>query len=317
MKRANIMRTIGVGVSLVLLISGCVKSETSSLPTPKNAIDFSPLVTRAAVTSLGEGDSFAVWGWYGSPSVNVFDGTTVTNIQNVWSYDGTRYWVPGQEYTFYAAYPAGEGHWSNDGIYSITNFDCSATGANVVDLMTSSPVNGNGDDPRQVVFTFHHELSKLKFIIRTTETEGVTIKNAKLFGVSTQGSLTKNSSSTVWSKLNNTVTSDNTPYSENGPIMLSAGKNHEFFEGDIMLPPHTSLEKAKLAFSYYYNWEDETNARSVELSLLNGTGGVTSWAAGNSYEYSVNIPATNDIKLTVTIVDWNEQDASVSWISGN
>ena len=182
--------------------------------------------------------------------------------------------------------------------------------------MTSSPVNGNGDYPRQVVFTFHHELSKLKFIIRTTETEGVTIKNAKLFGVSTQGSLTKNSSSTVWNDFK-TITSDNTPYSENGPIMLSAGKNHEFFEGDIMLPPHTSLENAKLAFSYYYNWEDETNARSVELSLLNGTGGVTSWAAGNSYEYSVNIPATNDIKLTVTIVDWNEQDASVSWISGN
>ena len=319
MKTARIIRSIGAGVTLALLITGCAKSETSSLPTPKNAIDFSPLVTRAAVTSLGEGDSFAVWGWYGSPSVNVFDGTTVTNIQNVWSYDGTRYWVPGQEYTFYAAYPAGEGHWSNDGIYSITDFDCSATGANVVDLMTSPPVKGNGDNSQQVIFTFNHELSRLKFVIKTSETEGAIIKDIKLFGVSTQGSLTKsfkNGGSTIWSNLH-VVASDNTPYSENGPIILESDKNYELFEGDIMLPPHSSLDEARLSLSYYDNWENEENTRSVELQLVNGTGGITSWTAGNSYEYTVNIPATNDIKLTVAIIDWDEQDTSVSWTSGN
>ena len=61
MKTAGIIRSIGAGVTLALLITGCAKSETASLPTPKNAIDFSPLVTRSVVTSLGEGDSFAVW----------------------------------------------------------------------------------------------------------------------------------------------------------------------------------------------------------------------------------------------------------------
>lgn len=319
MKTAGIIRSIGASVTLALLITGCAKSETSSLPTLKNAIDFSPLVTRSVVTSLGEGDSFAVWGWYGSPSVNVFDGTKVTNTQNIWSYDGTRYWVPGQEYTFYAAYPTGQGSWSNDGTYSISGFDCSATGTDVVDLMTSPPVKGNGDNPQPVIFTFNHELSKLKFTIKTSDTKGVTIKNIKLFGISTQGSLTKNyenGGSTNWSDLNRVI-ADNTPYTDNGPVSLDANKSHESFEGDIMLPPHASLEDATLSFSYYYNWENEENARNVELPLTKGTGGVTSWAAGCSYAYTVNIPATNDIRLTVTITDWDEQNTSVSWTSGN
>ena len=50
MKTARIIRSIGASVTLALLITGCAKSETASLPTPKNAIDFSPLVTRSVVT---------------------------------------------------------------------------------------------------------------------------------------------------------------------------------------------------------------------------------------------------------------------------
>ena len=101
------MRTIGVGVSLVLLISGCAKSDTNSLPTSSTPIDFTPLVTRAAVTSLGEGDSFAVWARESSDgtSQQILTQEEVHCSNGTWSYDNLRYWKLGKTYDFYALYP--------------------------------------------------------------------------------------------------------------------------------------------------------------------------------------------------------------------
>ena len=116
--------------------------------------------------------------------------------------------------------------------------------------------------------------------------------------------------------MGSTVTADNTPYT--AEAVLNNGNSYAAEPyGELLLPPHTALTDAKLSFSYYYNWETPENAHKAELQLAAGSTTITSWEAGKSYNYTVKIPATNDIKLIVTVAGWDTQDTSVSWTSGN
>ena len=318
MKRGNIYFWYAAAVAL-MAIAGCTKT----VHTPENgkhSIGFNVQEpVKAAVTGADDIASFEVWGWYGSGAArdkNVFDGTRVRNTQSGWTYDNLQYWVPGMNYTFYAVYPFDAGECAADGTVRITDFDCSATGSNAKDLMTAEAVDGSGDEPANVVFNFAHELSKLRFRFESSQS-GVTVTGIKLYGISARGSLTKPRNGNSSWVLESAVSSDNTPYSVT-ETLLNAGNNYtaEPF-GELMLPPHTALTGAKLSFSYYYSWETPENAHTADLPLASGSGNITAWEAGKSYSYTVKIPATNDIKLIVTVAGWDTQDTSASWTSGN
>lgn len=318
MKRGGIYFWYAAAVAL-MAIAGCTKT----VHTPENgehSIGFNVQESvKAAVTGANDIASFEVWGWYGSGTdrdKNVFNGTQVDKTGSGWSYNNLQYWVPGMNYTFYAVYPFGKGECSEDGTFTVKDFNCSAFGDNAVDLMTADPVEGSGDSPQNVLFTFSHELSKLKFRFESSQT-GVTITDIKLYGISTQGSLTKTPENGSSWTLGNAVTADNTPYTAKEAALNTGNSYAAEPYGELLLPPHTALTDAKLSFSYYYNWETPENAHKAELQLAAGSTTITSWEAGKSYNYTVKIPATNDIKLTVTVVGWDTQDTSVSWTSGN
>lgn len=316
MKRGNIYFWFAAAVAL-MAIAGCAKT----VHTPENGeqpIGFNVQEpVKSAVTGAADIASFEVWGWYGSNTdrnKNVFNGTQVNKTGSGWTYDNLQYWVPDMNYTFYAVYPSDVGECLADGTVKVENFDCSATGSDAVDLMTAGAV-GSGNNPANVVFYFVHELSKLKFRFESSQT-GVTITDIKLYGISTQGSLTKTPENGSSWTLGNAVTADNPLYVTEAA--LNAGNSYAAEPyGELLLPPHTALTDAKLSFSYYYNWETPENAHKAELQLAAGSTTITSWEAGKSYNYTVKIPATNDIKLTVTVAGWDTQDTSVSWISGN
>ena len=59
MKTGKIFRALATGMVIVCLAAGCAKSGAES--SDRKAILFSVPATRSAVTSLGEGDAFAVW----------------------------------------------------------------------------------------------------------------------------------------------------------------------------------------------------------------------------------------------------------------
>ncbi len=100
-----------------VLLSGCVKTMVQDGGDDLSPMQFgkSEVMTRSIVTNdsfENEGTVFNVWGTYHSSSdrnfipVDVFSGTKVTKTGSKWSYDDTRYWLPGFRYNFRALHPA-------------------------------------------------------------------------------------------------------------------------------------------------------------------------------------------------------------------
>ena len=319
MKRGGIYFWFAAAVAL-MAIAGCTKT----VHTPENgehSIGFNVQESvKAAVTGANDIASFKVWGWYGSGAArdkNVFNGVEVHNQAGAWVYSNIQYWVPGMNYTFYAVYPFGYGECAPNGTVTVNDLDCSATGEDAVDLMTAEPEEGSGNKPSNVVFNFSHELAKVKFTVKTADPDGVTVSLLKLYGISAQGSLTKPREGIATWNLENAVGSDNTPYSVNEEVVLNTGNSYtaEPF-GELLLPPHDALAEAKFSFSYYYG-SNSTQIKSADIPLAAGTGGITSWEAGKSYNYTVEIQANRDIKINVTVTDWDERDTSVTWTPNN
>lgn len=95
MKTGKIFRALATGMVIVCLAAGCAKSGAES--SDRKAILFSVPATRSAVTSLGEGDAFAVWARQSSAGAAqmILRQETVRCAAGVWSYDNLRYWQQG------------------------------------------------------------------------------------------------------------------------------------------------------------------------------------------------------------------------------
>lgn len=314
MKR--IPATLGALFLLLLLtVASCTSTLSDEPTTDTRAISFMPAAdTRAAVTgtSLPDGSSFSVWGGYDNDATNVFKGETVTEENNVWTYgDDYRYWIAGKTYNFYAVYPvvlpAGAvADVSTDGIITVTNFDCSKTGTEAVDLMTAT-VTGNGSNPAPVALTFNHELARVNIIV-TSEGDSVNISDARLYGISHIGSLNGNE----WDFVG--ISDVDAPSFETESLSIPANDTQDYFlfGGDLLLPPHKSLsDNATLDFSYQYTIGD-TTSKSVSIKLK--TSSVTTWEKGKRYNYRINISrnATN-VTLVVEVTNWIEKNYTVEW----
>lgn len=317
MKR--IPATLGALFLLLLLtVASCTSTLSDEPTTDTRAISFMPAAdTRAAVTgtSLPDGSSFSVWGWYGTKGTitnNVFDGETVTKSGGAWTYGGgSRYWIAGKTYNFYAVYPAElltdvKADVSSDGTITVTDFDCSQTGDAAVDLMTAT-ATGNGSNPAPVALTFNHELARVNIIV-TSEGDAVNISDALLYGISHKGSLNGNE----WDF--GEISDVNAPSFKTESLSIPANNTQDYFlfGGDLLLPPHKSLsDNATLDFSYQYTIGD-TTSKSVSIKLK--TSSVTTWEKGKRYNYRINISrnATN-VTLMVEVTNWIEKNYTVEW----
>lgn len=278
----------------VLLMPGCSSPIGSGDdPSPSTlAINFgTPQAdTRAAVNSSADMGEFSVWGGYDGNASNVFNQVTVHSPG--WTYDGgTRYWISGKTYNFYAVHPAGLNNVSvdNSGTITVNDFDCSKTGNEAVDLMTARATGLKGSEAPTVGLKFGHELAQVKVSV---ESNGATVDNLKVYGVSYKGKF--NSGSTPKWTVTEKAEENITPLS--GTTAL-----------DMLLLPATDLTDAKLKITYHYG-SDTSATRTNEASLAIAEG----WAAGQQYHYKVSIVA-GKLTITVTVADWKEEDTSVSW----
>lgn len=295
MKRISIKATMGLA-AILLLTAACTDELNDRPADAGRAIAFTPVAeTRAAVegSALPFGSSFSVWGWYGTDNEinkNVFDGNAVTESDGTWGYTGgTQYWIPGMTYNFYGVYPASvTASVTNDGTITITNFDCSATGTNAVDLMTATHTR-NGTNAEAVNMSFQHELARVKVSV---ESNGATVDGLKVYGVDYKGNFNSGNTS-KWS-VTGTAEENTTPFSGEREL-------------DMLLLPITDLTNAKLKVTYHYG-NNASATRTDEASLAIAEG----WAAGQQYHYKVSIVA-GKLTITVTVVDWKEEDTSVSW----
>ena len=299
------------GVALVL--GACTSEVTDGGNTPADGpapISFQTPETRAAKDGFGADDAFSVWGWYaddaaGTNPRRVFNDEEVTNGGgNSWSYDGTQYWIAGKTYDFYAVYPTTvTATVSSDGTITIENFDASQTGADAVDLMTASATGMKGDSPQMVGLRFGHLLSRLSFTV-TSEGDAVIVTSAALVGAGYKGSYIGG----VWNFLQ--TSTEQSPFVSTNVSLTPDALSATFFGGDLLLMPDADLTDVTLKLKYQY--ANDTEEHEAILSLH--TSQTEKWAAGCRYNYAVTIPQNGvDVKLTVTVKDWEQSDHSVQW----
>ena len=136
---------------------------------------------------------------------------------------------------------------------------------------------------------FKHELARVKVSL---ESNGVTVDELKVYGVGYKGNF--NSGNTPKWAVTEIATEESTPLS---------GETAQ----DMLLLPSATLDGAKLKVTYHYG-NDASATRTDDASLAIAEG----WTAGQQYHYKVSIVA-GKLTITVTVVDWNEEDTSVSW----
>lgn len=309
--KVNLSIIIGIlcGVAMVSCTSTVSEPNTSHTP-----IQFGTSVSRAAVNSASDMTAFSVWGGY--DNVKLFEGTKVNNTASGWTYEGgDRYWVPGKTFNFYAVHPVFPdggpiASVASDGTISVTNFDCSKTGAEAIDLMTAQK-NGitytEGISPSPVDLKFSHELAKLNFVVKS-ENAVATITEFKVYGVDYMGTLSKKSTTATWSD-KTTCQDTDTPFSINQEFVFNTtegwGKN---VFGDILLIPDNDLTDAFLKIRYKYS--GETTERTSVVGL--NTALTDKWEAGKNYKYSLTIEG-GSLSINVTVDSWDGMDTSVSW----
>lgn len=294
----------------LLSLAACTTTVVDEPDTDAPAIAFrAPQAeTRAAVDGATLPGDFLVWGGYDNDATNVFNGTTVYSPD--WDYrDGTRYWVAGKTYNFYAVYPATgvTADVSKEGTITIKDFDCSGTGADAVDLMTATASRDyNGTDNSAVGLKFQHELARVKFIA-VSEGDAITITDAKLYGIRHTGDL----NGSTWTPDAASSSSNPSFKTENLSISNNDTGEHLLFGGDLLLIPQDLTNEATFVFTYQYDGETGTHSVSSTLSTV---GTVAAWDAGKSYNYRVSIPQHPvDVTLTVTVKNWIEEDFTVEW----
>ena len=347
--RLNISLTLAA--ACLCGLSSCV-SIVSGDGTGDTAISFATpsADTKAAVEggALTEG-SFLVWGGYGEDTssvnaTNVFNGDTVIGLGGAWNYTGgTRYWVAGKTYDFYAVYPAdifsGQSSTSTDtpsvtcspeGIVTIENFDASATGEAAVDLMlasasrtTSDPISEGETVP--VPFSFSHLLTSIEFVGKIDEAsagiEGFSARlvSAKLYGMAKKGDFSvdknnilsiiggdKSAVSDAW--ILDLVTTEDSPFAsvsfENDGLMTTEGKS---VFGEILFFPCLVQQGFIIEISYSVNGVVKGPER-IDLTSIP----LQEWQAGMRYRYTFSVSDTDRILFDVpTVRPWDDATGGI------
>lgn len=324
MKRIPVTLLWASSLLLLLPAASCTDTLGGDPDTDARAITFTPAAeTRAAVDDASELGNFSVWGWYGEPTgsidKNVFDGVIVTKGTDGWGYTGTQYWIPGMKYNFYGVYPVYHPTSDNnettatvtsDGTITVTNFDCSETGADAVDLMTatdtrtlSNPIKDN--ETSAVAMKFQHELAKVSIVIRARYAD-VTLKEAALYGIVIQGNMELTTDGVQWTLGKETELTD-TPfqYLPNDGHVINMGKEINLWDYLLLIPQ--SISNLKLKLRYIDSSGNESNS---EISLRTPT--ITQWIAGQSYRYTLSIEPDGILFENLTSDEWGETSSGGS-----
>lgn len=313
MKR--IPATLGALFLLLLLtVASCTSTLSDEPTTDTRAISFMPTAeTRAAVTgtSLPDGSSFSVWGWYGTKGTitnNVFDGETVTESGGAWTYGGgSRYWIAGNTYNFYAVYPSfgatNKGYesasYDKGGNLTITNFDCTEG----VDLMTASQEGCVADEMiangTPVAFTFQHLLARVN-IMGHSEGGKANITSASLTNVAIEGDY----KGQQWQ-----ISESNDEYPIVSNFELPATPTD--ISGDLLLLPQ-NVSGIELRIEYQYPGIVDSEGQSISKEATYSLPvSIQNWEAGKSYKYSFTLIGDYIIFDVPQVNEWNDASGGI------
>ena len=191
------MKKLLVITLAAISMAACMNEETTMLP-QGDAISFDSAfidnATRAAVDpsiKTATLDGFNVWGFVKEYDGTIFNGTEVKKADGAWSYQGTQYWVPNQDFYFAALAPMNSANWTVNlatdeaaklglGTVSFENVDGTEDLLYAKEMMQSKGLN---EDNGPVKFQFQHLLSKVKFTFTNgfpTETASIKVTDVKM-----------------------------------------------------------------------------------------------------------------------------------------
>lgn len=289
----NLFKTLFIS-AVACLLGACAESTDPDMETSGNsgAIRFAgPAVTRAAIDDadgmLTDGNSFSVWGNYtaetSGTTMSLFDAEKVTYVSGMWGYEGTRYWLAGNTYDFYALYPSTEtlgdavsSVTCTDGTFTVKGFD--ATKGH--DLMTAektgiSVVAGQTEPPDPVALKFQHLLARVTFAARS-EGGNATVHSISLEGLAVKGDY-DGSAETAWSN----TTKGNVSVVKETSVTPAGDAD---VSGDLLLIPQSLTDGVKLTVTYDTDAEKEKTA-----SYTLPTTTVSMWEAASHYRYSFTL----------------------------
>ena len=157
-------------------MTACMQEEVMDTPTG-GAITFDKAFVGNATKAVMTTDdlkAFQVWGYVNQPSGKLFEGTEVKKDGDAWTYQGTQYWAPENEYHFAAIAPVSS-QWALNAYPGTLTF----TNDGDTDLIyaakqVTSAAAGNTNSA--VAFEFDHLLSKVKLnFTNGFPTENVTV----------------------------------------------------------------------------------------------------------------------------------------------
>ena len=322
----------------------CVKEEVTLLP-QGDAISFESAfidnATRAAVdpsTTTATLNGFNVWGFVKEYDGVIFDGVNVTKNNDVWSYDGTQYWVPNQPYYFAALAPMNSANWGISkatdaaaklglGTVDFTNVDGTEDLLYAKEMMTSKGLN----EPNGAVkFQFQHLLSKVKFTFKNgfpTETASIKVTNVKMtVPQEAEIDLAQADYSKAWTSYANTTTLsfgdvEKLAYTQSADvdyerltIPAPAAQSYtvtfdvELFMGSqsVYTVAKTSVVTgAELEMGKAYNFSAEINPANLELEeIVFDVTAVEGWdAADNNLYVGETVGVSTAAELVAAIAD--------------
>lgn len=284
-----------ISMAATALLASCSNDETVEMAQQK-AIGFSNAFVNNSTRSINDPSyvngtdatknllkDFVVYGYvnegvlFGSENEKVYREYTQKDDEETptgnWKYDNTKYWVPGNSYTFGAIAP----HSMATNVSNVAlvgekkdkvGMEVSFTNSNEkqIDLLHAAPakIEGTTVDANYstaVALTFYHQLSKVKFSFLNSVGTGYNVKveNIKITDAYTSGKLTVGATENSWSDqatktlaldFGNAVAADATS-TEAGVIANNA--EYESYYEKLMIPMAGTVGDAAITYNVTFD----------------------------------------------------------------
>ena len=250
------MKKIFVAMAALATLVACSTDEIVSVN--REAIGFDNAFINNSVRSVVDPSytdtnlfaDFAVYGFV--EGATLFDGTTVsktitnTELESVWKYEGTQYWIAGANYNFNAVAPKTNGGWTKTAATKDAT-TLSFTNNGTTDLLYALKAQpGKAEDNAPVAFDFRHILSKVKFSFEnaynatnaTISVKDIAITNAYAKGTVVLDANTNWTGDTSFTTLNFGMATDNEATEDKENVAIAYAYNNTYeSQNELLLIP--------------------------------------------------------------------------------